>query len=86
MELQEPFNFTLRERQEGDFIQPLGMKGSQKLKKYLNSKKIKAHERSTLLFLCQNSEVLWAIGYGISEKIKVMTKPNYVLSLEKSEA
>ena len=55
-------------------------------KKYLNSKKIKAHERSTLLFLCQNSEVLWAIGYGISEKIKVMTKPNYVLSLEKSEA
>lgn len=86
VELQEPFNFTLRERQAGDFIQPLGMKGSQKLKKYLNSKKIKAHERSTLLFLCQNSEVLWAIGYGISEKIKVMTKPNYVLSLEKSEA
>ena len=62
------------------------MNGTQKLKKYLNSKKIKAHKRDTLLFLCQNSEILWAIGYGLSEKIKVVTKPNYVLSLEKSEA
>lgn len=86
VEIKEPFEFTIRERQEGDFIQPLGMNGTQKLKKYLNSKKIKAHKRDTLLFLCQNSEVLWAIGYGLSEKIKVVTKPNYVLSLEKSEA
>lgn len=90
VELKEPFalpiDFELRERQEGDYIQPLGMNGTQKLKKYLNSKKIKAHKRSTLLFLCKNSEILWAIGNGISEKIKVVTKPNYVLSLEKREA
>ena len=35
VEIKEPINFTLRSRQEGDFIQPLGLKGTQKLKKYL---------------------------------------------------
>ena len=31
-------NFELRTREDGDYIQPFGMQGSQKLKKYLNRK------------------------------------------------
>ena len=85
VEIKEPINFTLRSRQEGDFIQPLGLKGTQKLKKYLNTKKIKEHERNGLLFLCKGSEILWAPKYGLNEKFKVVSKPNYVISLEKSE-
>ena len=76
-------NFTLRHRKDGDKIQPLGSKGSQKLKKYLNEKKIPQHEKDKLIFLCKDNEILWAAGIGLSEKIKVAQKPTHMLKLEK---
>ena len=66
----DEINFTLRHRKDGDKIQPLGSKGTQKLKKYLNEKKIPQHEKDKLIFLCKDNEILWAAGIGISEKIK----------------
>lgn len=85
VEINEPINFVLRGRKEGDFIQPLGMKGIQKMKKYLNSKKIVKHERKNLVFLCKDSEVLWIPRFGLNNKFKVVSKPNYVLSLLEKE-
>ena len=79
----DEINFTLRHRKDGDKIQPLGSKGSQKLKKYLNEKKIPQHEKDKLIFLCKDNEILWAAGIGISEKIKVAQKPTHMLKLEK---
>ena len=76
-------DFTLRHRKDGDRIQPLGLSGSQKLKKYLNEKKIPQHEKDKIIFLCHNNEILWAAGYGISEKIKTLEHPTHVLTLEK---
>ena len=81
VELNEPLNFVLRTRLEGDYIQPLGLNGTQKLKKYLNAKKIKSHERDSLVFLCKENEVYWAPPYGLNDKIKVVSTPNYMLSL-----
>ncbi len=78
-------DFVLRSRKDGDIIKPLGLSGTQKLKKYLNEKKIPKHEKDNLLFLCENNEVLWAPGLGISEKIKVKTKPTHVLSLRRAK-
>jgi len=74
-------DFTLRTRQEGDFITPLGMKGSQKIKKYLNAKKIPNHKKDNLVFLCKDNEVLWAGSLGLSDKIKVVNTPTHVLRL-----
>ena len=79
----EEINFTLRHRKDGDKIQPLGSLGSQKLKKYLNEKKIPQHEKDKLIFLCKDNEILWAAGIGLSEKIKVAPKPTHMLKLEK---
>lgn len=79
------FNFELRTRQEGDIIQPYGMNGSQKLKKYLNSKKIPNHEKENIIFFTQEKEILWAINLGISDKIKVVNKPTHVLKFQKKE-
>ena len=73
------FEFELRQRQDGDIIRPFGMRGSQKLKKYLNAKKIPNHQKGNLLFLTQGEEVLWAIGLGISDRIKIISKPTYRL-------
>lgn len=77
-------NLTLRTRRDGDFIAPFGMTGSMKLKKYLNLKKIPQHEKDGILLLCQGSEVLWAIGVGLSNKLKVVTKPTHVIRLKDS--
>ncbi len=79
------FEFELRQRQDGDIIRPFGMKGSQKLKKYLNAKKIPNHKKNNLLFLAQGEEILWAIGLGISDRIKITSQPTHRLQLYKKE-
>lgn len=75
------FDFELRNRKDGDIIQPFGMNGHQKLKKYLNSKKIPNHKKDELIFLVQGNEILWAVDLGLSDKIKVKTKPTHKIEV-----
>ena len=77
------FPLTFRNRMDGDYIYPLGAAGKQKIKKYLNNRKIPQHEKDNLLFLCSGQEVLWAAGLGISDKIKVNKQPTHLLTLIK---
>ncbi len=72
-------NLTLRTRKEGDVIQPFGMKGSMKFKKYLIEKNIPQHKRDNIICLTKDNEILWAIGIGLSEKIKVDKKISHVV-------
>ena len=76
------FNFELRTRQDGDVIQPFGMSGHQKLKKYLNSKKIPNHEKNKLIVLAQGNEILWVCTQGTSEKIRVKVNPTHKLEIK----
>lgn len=73
---------TLRQRRDGDYICPLNVNGSQKLKKYLNEKKVPAHKKDELLFLASGQEILWAPGFGINSKVRVVKKATHVLKLE----
>lgn len=75
------FDFTLRTRRDGDFIAPFGMKGSMKLKKYLNSKEIPQHDKDNLIMLCQGAEALWVAGVGLNNKLKVVNAPTHVIEL-----
>ncbi len=61
---------TLRYRKSGDFIQPFGMKGTKSLQDYLVDRKISEPFRDYLPLLCNGSEVIWAIGVGVSEKVR----------------
>lgn len=72
---------TLRNRQDGDVINPFGMSGSMKLKKYLNSKGVLRHKRDELLILADNNEVLWVVGVGLSNKIGVTKTPTHVIEV-----
>ena len=54
------FPLTIRTRRNGDIIQPFGMQGKMKLKKYLINKNIPEHDRDKIVLLCKNKEVLWA--------------------------
>lgn len=76
-------NLTLRTRQPGDLINPLGVCGTQKLKKYLNSKGIPKHERESVILLAHKNEILWVAGYGLSNKIKADSKVTHKITLEK---
>lgn len=77
-------DFTLRTRRDGDFITPFGMSGSMKLKKYLNSKGISQHEKDGLILLANGSEVLWIVGIGLSDKLKVVNEATHVIELKNS--
>jgi len=78
----DKMNYTLRTRRDGDIIFPFGLGGSQKLKKYLNEKKVPQHEKDKLLLLVDGNEVLWVPGLGISDKIKVVDKVTHVIKLK----
>ncbi len=76
------FNLTIRTRRNGDIIQPFGMQGKMKLKKYFINKNIPEHDRDKIVLLCKDNEVLWAIGVGLSEKLRAEATPEYKLKLE----
>ena len=76
-------NFELRYRKDGDIIRPYGMNGHQKLKKYLNEKKIPNHDKDKLICLCKNNEVFWVAGYGLSENLKVEKIPTHIIKIER---
>ena len=75
------FPLILRTRKDGDIISPFGMTGSMKLKKYMNAKGVPKHNRDEILLLCNDTEVLWVLGVGLSSKIGVKTKPTHVLEV-----
>ena len=77
------FNFDIRTRKDGDIIQPYGINGHQKLKKYLNSRKIPNHEKDNLILLAKSNEILWVSGIGISEKIKSNNNPTHRITIKK---
>lgn len=71
-----------RTRRDGDVINPFGMSGSMKLKKYLNSKGVSRHKRDDILLITNNDEVLWVVGVGLSNKIGVTKVPTHVIEVE----
>lgn len=80
-----PLHF--REREADDFIQPFGMKEHVKLKKYLHTHKTVSEndpfglEKRKVTLLACGQEVLWIPGIGLSEKLRVSSKPSHVLKL-----
>lgn len=77
------FPFIVRNRRDGDMINPFGMNGTMKLKKYLNSKGVSRHTRDDLiLFSKDNNDILWVVGVGLSNKIGVTSKPSHVIEVK----
>ncbi len=74
-------NLYFRTRRPGDRIQPFGMKDRIKLKKYLINKGIPEHERDEISLLATEDEVLWIVGVGISEKLRVKNNSNYIIKI-----
>ena len=68
------FPLLLRKWRKGDKIQPLGMKGSKKISDFLIEKKVPLFEKKNIYVLISNEDIIWVIGYVISEKVKIREK------------
>lgn len=79
------FPLILRNRRDGDMINPFGMSGTMKLKKYMNAKGVNRHKRDDILILANNEEVLWVVGAGLSNKIAVSKVPTHVIEVVSNE-
>jgi len=64
-------SLLLRSRRDGDRFQPLGMRGTKKLKDFFIDEKIPRILRNRTPILVSGDEILWVVGYRISDKIKI---------------
>lgn len=72
----------VRQRLTGDVISPLNMKGTKKLKEFFIDEKIPLELRDEIPIIAIGSNVLWIVGYRISEKFKLDDKTRRVLVIE----
>lgn len=80
------FPLKLRIWQDGDRIQPLGMKGSKKVSDVLIDKKVSSAAKKNIMVLLSGDEIIWIVDCMISEKVKVEddTKEIWCVELKKA--
>ena len=64
-------SIELRPWKEGDYFQPLGMKGHKKISDYLTDIKMDSFSKNSQYVIALNDEVYWVCGQRISDKIKI---------------
>ncbi len=76
---------VVRTPQPGDWIQPLGMCGTKKLKHHFIDKKISVRLRGQIPLLVDGYSVICIIGQLLNERVKVSEKTNKILRIEITE-
>ena len=69
----------------GDRIQPLGMSGMKKVKKWFIDRKIPLEARKNMPLLVDGASVIWVAGQLISERVKITDQTARVLKIEMIE-
>ena len=77
----ETVPLTVRNRQQGDRFQPYGMRGTKKIKDFLIDAKVPRSERDSIPLLVCGDEILWVIGYTISDTFKIKSDTRQYLYL-----
>jgi len=72
---------NIRNRRDGDVFKPYKSNGTKKLKEYFIDNKIPRHKRDSIPLIAQGNEIVWVIGYKISDKFKVTENTKNVLKL-----
>ena len=76
------FPLTIRSFRPGDRLYPLGMDGSQKLKKYFINAKIPRKERRRIPLLISGKDIIWIAGHRMSRKAAISTETQNILKIE----
>jgi tRNA(Ile)-lysidine synthase len=78
--IKEPL--VIRNRRKGDWFEPLGTRGSQKIKKLFIDRKIPRPQRDRMAMLVDHESVIWIENLHLSERVKVSPETKNVLILE----
>ncbi len=76
------FPLVLRNRRAGDWFQPLGMTGRQKLKSFFINKKITQKKRNEIILLADQREIVWIENMHLNDRVKITPETKNVLELE----
>ncbi len=77
-----PDGVAARSRAGGDRFHPLGAPGGKKLKDHLIDRKVSRFARGGLPLLACSADVLWVVGVGIADAVKVTAQTARVLKIE----
>lgn len=72
---------VIRNRRDGDRIQPLGMSGRQKIKKYFIDHKIPADQRDGIMLLVDRLSVVYMENGHMSDRVKLLPTTKTLLKL-----
>ena len=73
---------SLRTRKAGDFLVVNKSGGRKKIKDYFIDEKIPKDNRDEIILLADGSNILWAVGYRISEEYKITEESKYILEVK----
>jgi tRNA(Ile)-lysidine synthase len=76
------FPMVIRNFRPGDAFKPLGVGGTQKLKKFFIDKKVPRTKRIKCPILLSRGKIIWVVGHRIDESVKVMPSTRNVLKVE----
>jgi tRNA(Ile)-lysidine synthase len=72
----------IRNRRDGDWFQPLGMPGRQKIKTFFIDHKIPRCERDKMVLFIDQLSVIWIENMHLNERVKITAETKNVLKLE----
>jgi tRNA(Ile)-lysidine synthase len=76
------FPLRIRNFRPGDRFQPLGVKGSQKLKEFFIDHKIPRFERSKIPLLISGEKIVWVVGHRINEYARISDRTKRILKVK----
>ena len=75
------FPLVLRSWAEGDFFYPSGMNGKKKLSKYFKDEKLSLIQKSKVLLLCSNEDVVWVVGMRPDARFLATSNTKHILNV-----
>jgi tRNA(Ile)-lysidine synthase len=75
-------NLIVRNKEDGDRLIPLGMKGSKKLQDLFVDEKIAAEDRDSIPIVESKGKIVWVAGLRLDERAKVTPDTKKIVRLE----
>ncbi|MFA5321667.1 MAG: tRNA lysidine(34) synthetase TilS, partial [Smithella sp.] len=73
---------VIRNRKDGDWFQPLGMTGRQKIKDFFINNKIPPDKREEVILLADNISVIYIENMHLNDRVKITPRTKNVLKLD----